>query len=229
MNKSLINYLKSLVEIVYKIKRNILIIKFLRKPFNTWILSNFYNEKKFKKDAAKWRTQKFYRTDQYINVDCEIQHKFIECILNTVNVQDSILDICCNQGRHIKLLHNNGYRNLVGFDVMEAAIKNLKASDEYLSGGIYAETNLAQDFIKNTPNLTYDYSITFGATIELIHPGFKIFKELGRILNKGLIFAIHENGHSYPRFYRYQIESSGFEIIQYQKIQDLTILNCRKL
>ena len=229
MKNSFIQLIKSLIEITYIFKSNILIIKFLRKPFNTWILPNLNNEKKFEKDSEKWKSQKFYKTEQYSEIEGDLQKEYLKIILNTVDVNESILDICCNQGRHLKFLHKKGYRNLEGFDIMKAAIENLKNSEEYLSGGIYAETNLAQNFIKNTPDLKYDYSITLGATIELMHPGFKIFEELRRILKKGFIFAINENGHSYPRFYRHQIESNGFEIIQCEEFKDMTILNCKKL
>ena len=229
MKEYLIRFLKSLIEFTYKIQRNILIIRFIRKPFNTWILPNLYDEEKSKKDAEKWKSQRFYKIEQFSKIQGVVQKKFIKTILNSIDIEESILDICCNQGRHLKFLHKKGYRNLAGFDVMEAAIENLKMSQEYLNGGIYAESNLAQDYIKNASNLKYDYAITFGATIELIHPGFKIFEELKRILKKGFIFVINENGHTYPRFYRYQIESSGFEIIQFEVIYDMTILNCRKI
>ena len=229
MKESLINYLKSLNEILIRIKSNILITKFLRKPFNTFILPNFYNEKKLTKDAEKWKSEKVYKTDQFKKVDSISQDIFIKWILNNTSKEDSILDICCNQGRHLKSLHKNGYRKLAGFDVMEAAIENLKVSTEFLSGGIYAESNLAHVFIKNASNLEYDYAITFAGTIELMHPGFKIFEELNRIIKKGFIFAINENGHTYPRFYRYQIESNGFKIIKHEKIAGKTILNCRKV
>ena len=229
MKKSFIKLIKSFIEFTYLVKGNIFIIRFFRKPLNTWILPIFYNEKKFKKDAEIWRSQKFYKTKQYSEVEGDLQKKYLKTIINTINFDESILDICCNQGRHLKFLHNKGFRNLEGFDIMKDAIENFKNSKEYLSGGIYAETNLAQNFVKNASDLKYDYSITLGATIELMHPGFKIFKELRRILKKGFIFAINENGHSYPRFYRYQIESNGFKIIKCEEFNDVTILNCKKL
>jgi len=229
MKKSLINNLKSLNQILSLIKSNIVITKFLRKPFNTFVLPYFYNERKLTKDAQKWKSEKVYKTVQFSKIDSIPQEIFIKWILNNTNKDDSILDICCNQGRHLKVLHKNGYRKLAGFDIMEAAIEKLKESNEFLSGGIYAEQNLAHVFIRNASNLEYDYAITFAGTIELIHPGFKIFEELNRVIKKGLIFAVHENGHTYPRFYRHQIESNGFKIIQHEKIGGLTILNCRKV
>lgn len=229
MKKSLINYLKSLNEILIRINSNIVITKFLRKPFNTFILPYFYNEKKLTKDAQKWKSEKVYQTVEFSKIDSIPQDIFIKSILNNTSKDDSILDICCNQGRHLKELHKNGYRKLAGFDIMDSAIENLKKSTEFLSGGIYAESNLAHVFIRNASNLEYDFAITFSATIELIHPGFKIFEELNRVIKKGLIFAVDENGHTYPRFYRNQIESNGFKIIQHEKIEGLTILNCRKV
>ena len=83
---------------------------------------------------------------------------------------------------------------------------------------------------KGIKSSSFDYAITFSATIELIHPGFDIFKELYRVVDKGFIFIINENAHSYPRFYRYQINSRGFKIINCKKFsEDLTLLDCMKI
>ena len=137
------------------------------------------------------------------------------------------MDICCNQGRHLKGLHNSGYKYLYGVDIMDDAINILKESKEYSEGGIFAESNIAQSYIKKQDDRFFDYAITYSATIELIHPGFKIFEELYRILKKGFIFVLNENGHSYPRFYRYQIKSSGFKIKNIEKLGNfLNLYHC---
>ena len=41
----------------------------------------------------------------------------------------------------------------------------------------------------------------------------KIFYELSRTVKKGMILVINENGHSYPRFYRYLHAKHGFKIV----------------
>ena len=110
------------------------------------------------------------------------------------------------------------------------AIEMLKESNEFSKGGIFAKCELAQTFISNSKPDSFDYAITFSATIELIHPGFDLFKELYRVLNKGFVFIINENGHTYPRFYRHQLRSKGFRIIKSKKFgRDLTLLDCVKI
>ena len=127
----------------------------------------------------------------------------------------------------MRRLHNLGYQYLYGVDIMDDAINILKLSKEYLEGGIHAESELAQLYIKKQDEKFFDYALTYSATIELINPGFKIFKELNRILNKGFIFVLNENEHTYPRFYKYQIKSSGFKIKNIEKLsKSLNLYHC---
>ena len=63
MNKFyLVNLFKKLIEFLYKIKKNKFIILLLRKPFNTWIVPIFYDEKQEIKDANIWKNQKYYKS-----------------------------------------------------------------------------------------------------------------------------------------------------------------------
>ena len=225
----IIKFAKEFIEVIYKIKRHKLIVLFLRKPFNSWILSRFYNFKSAQKDAEIWKNQRYYKTNNYKEYESSLQNAYIEYLAKKIDLRDSILDICCNQGRHLKALHRKGFRNLLGVDIMSDAVKILKESQEYSEGGIYVECNLAQTFLYSLGDSTVDYAITFSATIELMHPGFDIFKELYRVVNKGFIFVINEHGHTYPRFYRNQISSRGFEIRNVKNLnKDLTLLECKK-
>ena len=226
----LTNLLKKLIEFLYKVKRNKFIILFLIKPFNTWIVSIFYDESKAIKDADIWKNQRYYKSEFYKELETPLQKYYIEYIENNTSKKDKILDICCNQGRHLKGLHNLGYQYLYGVDIMDDAINILKESKEYSEGGILAESDMAQLYIKKQHEKFFDYAITYSATIELINPGFKIFEELYRILKKGFIFVLNENGHSYPRFYRYQIKSSGFKIKNIEKLsKSLKIYHCLRI
>ena len=229
MKKRLINYLKNIYEIYYKIKSNKYIVLFLRKPFNTWILPYFNDQKIIKSNAKIWENENFYKTKDYSETDSSFQKPYIDCIKENTNKSDYILDICCNQGRHIKKLHQLGYRNLCGVDIMENAIKILKSSKEYNEGGIRAYCDYAQTFLRNTKDLSFDYALTYTATIELMHPNFQIFKELKRIVRKGFIFVLNESAHTYPRFYRHQINSNGFKFKYLQKMPaNLTLIHCIK-
>lgn len=226
----LILFAKEILEVIYNIKRNIFIVVFFRKPFNTWILPRFYKFKNSVKDSEIWKTQDYYSAKNYQESISTLQNLYIGYLVENIDLSNSVLDICCNQGRHLRALHRKGFRNLIGVDIMSDAVKMLKESKEYSEGGIIAECDLAQSFIINSRESSFDYAITFSATIELFHPGFDIFKELYRILNKGFIFVINENGHTYPRFYRNQIISRGFEIRKVNKLnKDLTLLECIKI
>ena len=77
-----------------------------------------------------------------------------------------------------------------------------KIVNEYLEGGINAECGTAQDYLLRCSNECIVYAITFSASIELLHPSFNLFEEIYRITKKGFIFAINENKHTYPLFFR---------------------------
>ena len=221
---------KKLIELLYILKKNKFIVTFLRKPFNTWIVPIFYDESKAIKDAEIWKSQRYYKSEFYKELESPLQKLYIAYIKNNTSKKDKILDICCNQGRHLRGLHNLGYQYLYGVDIMGEAIDILKQSKEDLEGGIVAESDMAQLYIKNQDEKFFDYAITYSATIELMNPGFKIFEELHRIIAKGFIFVLNENEHSYPRFYRYQIKSSGFKIKNIEKLsKSLNLYHCVRI
>ena len=211
------------------ILNNKYIIRFIRKPLNTFLFNNLPYKTRALKETKIWRDQSYFKIEFYEEVSSKYIKKFINYILSRTTKKDHILDICCNQGRFLKALHQKGYRSLHGVDIMRDAIKALKESEEYSLGGIYAEENLAQEFILKMKDESIDYAITYSATIELIHPGFNIFKELNRITRKGFIFVLNENGHSYPRFYRYLIKANKFKIKNLISYGDnLTLIHAEK-
>ena len=190
----------------------------IRKPINTWILSKIPDKKTMMKDALIWSDETTHKTEWFSSVSRPVEKNFLNYVFKNTNKKNSILHICCNQGRFLKELHKKGYEDLFGIDIMEPAIEILKKSPEYLEGGIYAKCAMAQDYLSKCDDNSIDYAITFSATIELFHPNFNLFKELHRITRKGFIFAINENGQAYPRFYRYLIKSAGFKKINIIKI-----------
>tara|TARA_A100001035_G_scaffold12861_1_gene8937 strand:+ start:671 stop:1357 length:687 start_codon:yes stop_codon:yes gene_type:complete len=208
---------------------NYFITILIRKPINTWILSNFPYKNSSLKASKIWEDQSEYKIDSYEETKSKYINKFINYVLKATNKKDVILDVCCNQGRFIKELHHNGYRSLLGVDIMKDAIIDLQKSKEYKSGGISAEINLAQDYLLSMEDKSIDYAITYSATIELFHPGFNIFSELYRITRKGFIFALNENAQAYPRFYRYLIKSNNFKLISTLKHgKNLTLIHASK-
>ena len=207
---------------------NYFILFFIRKPLNTWILSRFPYKKYSLKSSKIWEEQGLYKIDDYKDTESLYIKKYINYLLEKTNKKDVILDICCNRGRILKELHHNGYRSLLGVDIMKDAIIDLKQSEEYKSGGITAELKMAQDYLLAMDDNSIDYSITLSATIELFHPGFNLFRELYRISRKGFIFVISENSHDFPRFYRYLIKTNGFKLICTDKHSNSTLIHAIK-
>ncbi|WP_320664962.1 class I SAM-dependent methyltransferase [Prochlorococcus sp. MIT 1223] len=206
-----LNLIRKTFKSIYKLfYNNNIFIVLIRKPINTFILPLFKYNEIYNKDASIWEDEILHKTEWFAKIENEYEKKFINYVLSNTNPNDAILDICCNQGRFLKELKRNNYNNLSGFDIMKSAINLLKNSYEYKAGGIYAEHNLAQNYIKYSKNNFYDYAITYTASIELLHPNFNIFNELYRITRKGFIFVIAENLHYYPRFYRLMIKRAGF-------------------
>ena len=226
----IILYLKKcIIAYYFNIKNNKIIIRLIRKPFNTFFLANLNFKKKAYKESKIWRDQSHYKIEFYEEITSEYIKKFNNYLLSETDKEDKILDICCNQGRFLKFLHHKGYRSLLGVDIMSDAITKLKQSEEYKKGGIYAEENLAQEFILKMEENSIDYAITYSATIELFHPGFNIFKELRRVTRKGFIFVLNEYGHTYPRFYRYQIKANKFNFKYLESFtKSLTLIHAEK-
>ncbi len=213
-----------------KIWNNYIFILLVKKPINTWILCKFVNSNTYIRDGMFWHDETNHKTEWFAEISRPYEKKFLNYIIQNTNQKDSILDICCNQGRFIKELHNNNYRNLFGFDIMKPAIEILRNSREYQKGGIEVDCCLAQDYLSNSEANYFDYAITYTATIELMHPSFNIFKELYRVTKKGFIFALNENKHTYPRFYRYLIKRSGFKEIKIFKLnKSITLLHFEKI
>jgi len=201
----------------------------VRKPFNTFFPFLYFSKQKYKRDALIWQTEKHYSADQYQTLDAP-SNEFIAYVIGCTKKTDTILDLCCNQGRFLKKLDSVGYSSLRGVDIMCPAIDMLKSYKPIHSDMIVAECDFIQNYLPNVPNNAIDFAMTYSATIELIHPSFNIYKELSRICKKGFIFALNEGGHSYPRFYRYlslrygfrrhtisKLGSSGLTLMHYQK------------
>lgn len=202
---------------------------FIRKVINTFrptanVLGRLQGgQEKIKKDALKWMHEGHYQSDDYSSLDTS-GRALVDYVCNHAKDHESILDICCNQGRFLLELRRRGFVKLHGFDVMGAAIQKLKQSKDYDGDLIHVEHCLAQEYFANKGDKCFDWAITYTATIELIHPEFDIFRELGRTANKGMVLVLNENGHSYPRFYRLLHWMNGFKIVATRKLAENIVL-----
>lgn len=211
-------------KIIFYIYNSFFLI-FLRKVYNTYLSGFFSVEtgKYINSDVDIWKDGDTNLTEYYSEIGI-LENKFIQYVINNTNKNDSVLDICCNQGRFLFALRQHGYNDLRGFDIMKTAIVSFKSNPSYDPKILNIEHCLAEDYFKDKPNKSVDWAITYSATIELIPPEFDIFSELSRIVRKGMILVINESGHTYPRFYRYLHKINGFKIINIQPHHEKTNL-----
>ncbi|CAN1499256.1 AdoMet_MTases domain containing protein [Burkholderiaceae bacterium] len=176
------------------------------------------------RDAKIWEDEENYKTSFYESIDPEASI-FLDYVVKKTNINDRILDICCNQGRFLFGLLNRNYQNLYGFDIMKPAIDKLINNPKFDSKKIEVKNVMGQEYLRCCDNEKFDWAITYSATIELMHPQFNIFEHLYRVTQKGLILAISENCHAYPRFYRYIAKREGFRLSEVVKInKEINIL-----
>ena len=174
-----------------------------------------FGSKAARERAKIWTSDSHYKPDMYSRLDTDALLLLNE-VESATHKSDKILDICCNTGRHINYLTQRCYSNVHGFDIMKPAIEGMPKIFPAIDTSKVLLGN-AIDVIPAYADSSFDWAYTHTATIELIHPSFNIYGHLKRILTKGFIFLINENGHSYPRFYTYLAEKSGFRL--YKRIE----------
>ena len=107
------SFFKQILLFFYRnIWNNYFFILLVKKPINTWLLPKFLDKKAYYRDAMFWHDETNHKTEWFAEVSRPCEKKLLNYIIQNTNQKDSILDICCNQGRFIKELHNNNYRNL---------------------------------------------------------------------------------------------------------------------
>ena len=182
-----------------KVWNSYIIITLIGKPINTFF--PWMNLRDTRKDVVNWRDGGTYDPSQY-SLHGDAKSEFIKYVIKKTESFNTVLDIGCNQSRFLRTLSESGYNKLYGVDVMCNAIRML--SDYSLENGkrINAKCATIEEHLPTLKNGSIEHCITYSATIELVHPGFNLFKELNRICNKGFIFALNESGHTCPRFYR---------------------------
>ena len=95
----IISYLKKFfIYFCEPILNNKHIIRFIRKPLNTFFFNNLPYKKRALKETKIWRDQSYFKIEFYEEVSSKYIKKFINYILSRTTKKDHILDICCNQG-----------------------------------------------------------------------------------------------------------------------------------
>jgi len=161
----------------------------------------YFADKGQKHDYTKY----LYMTD--------VTNKFVREIKNYSNSEDKLLDICCNVGRFLDYLNKSGFNELYGFDISRKSIKEMQKNFPNINQK-KIKCMSAEEYLSSAEDNFFDITYTYGATIELIHPTFPVIKQISRITKKYFICKIHENGHAYPRFWRYEFKNNNFKIVK---------------
>lgn len=133
---------------------------------------------------------------------------------------DKILDICCSVGRILNSLREDKYFNLYGFDINKIAINQSKKIFPKLKNAILTCSS-AEEYLKNRANNEFDITYSMSASLELIPSHFPVLREISRVTKKYFVCLISENGHAYPRFWRYEFQKNCFTILKCYKVNNL--------
>lgn len=207
---------------------------YFRKIINTFrptakLLGRLQGEREIReKDAFLWKHGGHFSPDFYASLGVG-EMSLVDYVCAHAGNHESILDICCNQGRFLLELKQRGFKRLHGFDIMGPAIQKLRENQDYHPDLTCVEHCLAQEYFLSKKDNVFDWAITYSATIELIHPEFDIFRELGRTVRKGMFLVLSEDGHSYPRFYRLLHRMNNFKIVAIARLEGgLTLIHSVK-
>jgi len=125
-----------------------------------------------------------------------------------------ILDVGCNCGRHLNALFKLGYRKFTGVDVSRNALALMGEWFPDLTSSATINHATFEEFFSGQDDLSFDCTITFGATIENVSPVFDIVGHMCRVSKKNVIININIDGHAYPRFWIKEFERNGFILIE---------------
>lgn len=138
---------------------------------------------------------------------------YLDLIDEHTDADFHILDVGCNCGRHLNALFGRGYRKLTGVDISKNALALM--GEWFPDLCAYAKLNHAtfEEFFTRQDDLSYDCTITYGATIENVNPVFDIVGHMCRVSRKNVIININVDGHAYPRFWIKEFAKNGFRLV----------------
>jgi len=171
-------------------------------------------------DATEWATGsegRLQTPDNYVVLDRSSELVLNEVMRYAGNKQASILDLCCNSGRHLNALYKAGYRNLSGVDAMGTALERFRSEFPDTAACAKLSHDLLQRFIRRQPDLSADLIYSHGATLELIHPAFEIVRHICRVARQHVVLYVYEHGHAYPRWWIYEFRRQGFYLVRAER------------
>lgn len=179
------------------------------------------------REAEPWRDAQIdgdRGPQNYINLDTFHSQLLInEIEVRFPDKEKSLLDLGCNVGRYLNYFSAQGYKNITGIDISDAAFAYMDEIYPGLKEKVTTKNTTMQQFLIEAESSSYDCVYTHGATVELIHPSFPLVKEIARIAKNCIVFLISEPGHGYPRFWEYEFARQGYILTRLLRPAESTI------
>ena len=139
--------------------------------------------------------------------------RLVEKINEIVPKDASMIELGCNCGSDMHILHMDGYSQISGMDAGGRALDLFARSYPETYAMAQPRHDLFQRFLLSTPTGACDYLYSNGATIELAHPSFPMVKEICRVTRRGVLLDLSERHQGYPRDYQRQFAKQGFSMV----------------
>lgn len=152
----------------------------------------------------------------------EYRTRLVSKINEIVPKDASLIELGCNCGSDMHILHMDGYTHLTGVDAGGKALDLFAREYPDTYDLAQPQNDLFQRYLMNLPTGACDFVYSNGATIELVHPSFPIVREICRVARKGVLLDLSERGHSYPRDYAGQFARCGFAMVFNDHEEDIT-------
>ena len=191
-------------------------LRYFKKAVNTFCPRWIFGLSPWKgKEKIHWGNQdagQLHGYDKYNIYDPRIGF-LIKEVGHLISKDDTILDLGCNCGLYLSELRNAGYCQTTGVDISPSAIsygrKHFGFRDEELILGSFdVAIPLLQ---KKGKRFILTYSM--GATLELVHPSYDVVRGLCNVTDKYVVLIISKWGHRYPRFWEYEFNRQGFNLV----------------
>jgi len=194
-----------------------------RNKYFFWFLNKFwflpYDTRSRYWHTADENTKHSYKNYQSLDSKAKILLDEVRNYSFDKNIK--ILDLGCNIGRHLNALKKSGFNNLYGVDIGKKPVHQSKKYFLDLKD-VNIRCSSFEEYLYKTKSSFFQIIYTHGATIELTKPTFPLISQISRVLDKNgyFILLIHENGHSYPRFWRYEFKKNNLIIVYCEDLEE---------
>lgn len=184
-----------------------------------WVYELFIRRKVHALGASYWAARKAdgkRGIADYIALAPTSHPLLEEVVARTGGKTDAvILDLGCNVGRHLNALHERGYAHLYGVDVNASCAEAMRQHFNSLSRTVTVRWESFETFLPAIADDFFDVVFTHGKTIEHVHPGFRLVREVCRVTKDYVILGnVGFSTGSYPRFWIHEFERNGFALVK---------------